>query len=375
MSEPVDDEIFLRTNVITNPGPAYADEGRGWQGIPTVERAANGRLWVGWYGGLLGEDFYTYCMLVTSDDDGESWSGLKLVIDPDGDGPLRAFDSCLWRDPNDRMWFTWNQKLCNQTRVYSEEQERRWYLWAITSDDAEAADPGWSEPRRLCESVMLNKPVVLSNGDWLLLSSDWFWDRSARAYRSTDDGESWHHWGAAHVADRSQRSFDEHMIIERNDGVLWMLVRTQYGIGQSFSSDGGCTWSYVRPSGIGHVCARFFIRRLRSGRLLLVRHGQHIRDTLDQRSHLCAFLSEDDGGTWLGGLLLDERHGVSYPDGVEDDDGIIYIVHDFDRHGAKEIVMSRITEEDILAKEVVDDRSRLRMLVNKATGQNPNVPL
>ena len=35
------------------------------------------------------------------------------------------------------------------------------------------------------------------------------------------------------------------------------------------------------------------------------------------RRHLTAFISTDDGRTWGGGLMLDERRGVSYPDGQQ----------------------------------------------------------
>lgn len=40
-------------------------------------------------------------------------------------------------------------------------------------------------------------------------------------------------------------------------------------------------------------------------------------DTRTSRSHLTAYLSKDDGTTWTGGLMLDERRGVSYPDGQQ----------------------------------------------------------
>ena len=44
-------------------------------------------------------------------------------------------------------------------------------------------------------------------------------------------------------ADVPMRSFDEHMIVQKKDGTLWMLVRTFDGLGESFSSDGGFTWT------------------------------------------------------------------------------------------------------------------------------------
>ena len=161
-----------------------------------------------------------------------------------------------------------------------------------------------------------------------------------------------------------------------------MLVRTFDGIGESFSTDGGYTWTPGRKSHIDGPCSRFFIRRLKSGRLLLVNHynfGEQLdaEGILSQgnvkswkgRSHLTALLSEDDGATWPYHLLLDERNEVSYPDAKEAADGSIYICYDWERVRQREILMARITEDDILQGRLVSDTSKLRILVNKALGQ------
>ena len=125
---------------------------------------------------------------------------------------------------------------------------------------------------------------------------------------STDRGKTWTFLGGSDV---KGRSCDEHMIVERKDGSLWMLIRTKMGIGESISTDRGKTWSKGKPDAIEHIpTARFFVRRLQSGRILLVKHsppeGKH-------RSHLTAYLSDDEGKTWQGELLVDERKGVSLP--------------------------------------------------------------
>jgi len=373
MKTTINENVFNRTKVILNPGAKYADNVRMFQGIPGIERAPNGRLWATWYGGGITEDRDNYTMLVTSADNGETWSKLKLVIDPDGPGPMRAFDPCLWHDPTGRMWLFWNQKLDNRAGEFPEQEERNWFLWGMHTSGSGRENPKWSKPARLCEAIMLNKPTVLSSGEWLLCSSDWFWDCSARVFRSTDRGETWNHLGRTHVADKSERSFDEHMVVERKDESLWMLVRTKYGIGQSVSRDGGRFWSYVKPTGIGHACSRFFIRRLRSGNLILIKHGRMIEQWPVNRCMLTAFVSKDDGRTWEGGLMLDERPGVSYPDGVEAKDGTIYVIYDYNRGTDKEILMARFTEKDILAKKICTPSSRLRLLVNKATGKNPTL--
>lgn len=368
----LDPAVFATTHVITAPGPEYADETRMFQGIPGIERAANDRLWATWYGGGVTEDHGNYVMLATSTDQGANWSKLILIVDPDGEGPLRAFDPCLWHDPLGRMWLFWNQKLCNRTGMFSEALERTWSVWGMHTRDSGSARPAWSEPKRLCEAVMMNKPTVLSTGEWLLCSSDWAWDRSARVFCSTDQGEAWQLKGQAHVPVKAERSFDEHMVVERKDGSLWMLVRTRYGIGESVSRDRGTTWRYVTPSAIQQVSSRFFIRRLHSGRLLLVKHGEAVDRKTENRCRLCAFLSDDDGKSWQGGLMLDERFEVSYPDGVQADDGTLYVIYDFNRSREKEILLARFTEDDVLAKRCVSFPAALRLQVNKALGINPH---
>ncbi|WP_417376975.1 sialidase family protein [Gimesia maris] len=360
------DPALVAPPINTSPGKEYADDTRMFQGIPGLSRAANGRLWALWYAGGTGEGELNYVVLVTSGDDGKTWSGPKLVIDPPG--PVRAYDPAIWHDPSGRMWVFWAQSY-------------RWWdgrsgVWAITTDDSDQENPKWTEPRRLCNGIMMNKPTVLSNGDWLLPVAIWKQpakesiehrfdlpeERGGNIFISKDQGKTFQLLGQTDVP---ERTFDEHMIVERKDNSLWTLVRTRYGIGESISTDGGKTWSEGKASDIPHVNARFFIRRLKSGKLLMVRHNPADKKS---RRDLTAFLSQDDGNTWQGGLLLDERSGVSYPDGVQSDDGTIYIIYDFARTRDKKILMATFTEEDVLAGKPVSDKARLRVLVNQATG-------
>lgn len=46
------------------------------------------------------------------------------------------------------------------------------------------------------------------------------------------------------------RQFDEHMFVERKDDSLWLLVRTQYGIGERVSTDRGKTWPELKLSSL-----------------------------------------------------------------------------------------------------------------------------
>ena len=332
---------------------------RQFVGIPSLAVSPIGRLWVTWYAGKTpDEDHNNYVVLSTSGDDGNSWSEV-LVVDPDCDGPVRAFDPELWLSQDGRLWLFWAQ------HIRSEENPNCPIagVWSMVNENPNDPASVWSSPRRLTNGVMMCKPTVLSSGEWLLPVSLWrLMDNSAQAVCSSDQGKTFEVLGGCNVP-VAKRSYDEHMIVQRKDDTLWMLVRTSGGIGESVSSDGGRSWSYLVDSPIQHPSARFFIRRLKSGNLLLVKHGEIEKRT--GRSRLMAFISQDDGQTWRGGLLLDERKGVSYPDGQQAENGVIYITYDYSRRKDKKILMACFTENDVLAGQKVTDKVRLKIPVNR----------
>ncbi len=338
--------------IIKNPSSEkqYSPESRKFSGIPSLSVSPEGRMWAVWYAGITpGEDLNNYVVVATSGDRGETWKEV-LVIDPDGPGPVRAFDPEVWIDSNGKLWIFWAQVAVKSGGIWSLVTEGSLVgVWAIKIENPETNDPKWNTPTRLTDGVMMCKPIILSTGEWALPVSTWKMEKgSARMVVSTDEGTSWNVRGGASVAD-SVRSFDEHMIVERKNGSLWMLIRTKYGIGESISNDRGFTWTPVVPSRIQHPASRLFIYRLNSGNLLLVKHGPI--DMRTGRSHLMAFVSRDDGYSWSNGLLLDERPGVSYPDGQQAEDGSIHIIYDYNRTKDQMILKTCFTEDDVLGKD------------------------
>lgn len=350
------DEAMKAQVVNTKPDERYAANARLWQGIPSIERAPNGRLWAIWYSGGKGEGEENYIVLVTSGDDGKTWSPPKLVVDPPG--PVRAFDPCLWHDPTGRLWVTWAQSYT----LF----DGRAGTWVVTTQDSCDENPTWTPPRRIGNGIMMCKPTALSDGKWAFPIAVWTrkpqredmaGERFSNLHVTADEGKTFTFIRGPAVP---KRGCDEHMLVERRDNTWWVLVRTKYGIGESVSRDGGKTWSPGQDSKIKSPTARFFIRRLKSGKLLLVNHYK-----FTGRSHLTASLSDDDGRTWHGHLLLDARKYVSYPDGVEAPDGRIYVIYDWQRSGAKEILMAVFTEQDVAKGKCVSKHARLKVLVNK----------
>jgi hypothetical protein len=271
---------------------------------------------------------------------------------------VRAMSPCIWIDPQGRLWVFWGQSFG--------QQDGRYGIFATSTADPDAADPQWSEPRRLGDGIMLNKPTVLSDGDWLLTSSIWDADDSIRVYASTDRGRTSSLRGTANIPDPKMRGPDEPMIVERKDGSLWMMVRVQ-GMGQTVSHDRGKTWTPVEKLAIRHPTSRFFLRRLKSGALLLVKHGG--LDEKTGREKLMAFVSDDDGATWIGGLMLDERDHLTYPDGVEASDGKIYVVYDRNRTPDGIIHLAVFTEADVRAGNPVSGAVRLKQEIDRLPSQ------
>ena len=326
-----------------------------------MAQTPGGRIWLGWFAG--GDDDRAVIVLAYSDDGGETFSGPRFFLEPgyvECGIHLSAVVGNLWTAPDGRLFLFFTQSL-----GYFDGRGGSWYSVCANPD---SATPEWSVPQRIWHGASLNKPTVLRDGSWLLPVALWpremiaieavglfrtgersglFHEldpeRKAQVFASKDAGKTWVKRGGAVNFDRT---FDEHMIVERNDGSLFMYLRSKHGTTKSESFDGGYTWSEPVPAGFPNASARFFLRRLRSGNLLLVRHANP--EEPEARSHLTAFLSDDEGESWKGGLLLDERHGVSYPDGFQSEDGRIFIQYDYKRE-CGEILLATFTEADVLA--------------------------
>lgn len=340
----------------TNPGPEYGPRFRVWQGIPSIECSPGGRLWATWYAGPIMEggkvpQTYNYCPLVTSDDDGKTWSSPVAVYDASTLAAGSTGDPNLQIDPDGHLWWMFCSKRENKEPPITQ--------WAIRAENAEDPHPVWSRAVYIAKGVSLNKPTVLSNGDWIQPVDAWGGAVRTQFYVSKDKGQTWSFLSDIDVKDVT---FSEHMVVERSDGSLWMMARTTYGISQAESFDKGKTWVNERPfTKTFSVNQRFFLRRLKSGRMLLV-----VNDVPAGRRNLTAMLSEDDGKTWPHKLLLDERN-VSYPDGAESANGSLYIIYDLGRYTLDEqaFYFAKITEQDIIAGKLVNPQSRLKQLINR----------
>ena len=355
--------------------PARALSIRRHEGIPSLAVSpVNGRMWATWYASVTGaEDAGNFVVLSTSADGGCTWREVAHA-DPDGNGPLRAFDPEVWVSPDGKLRWFWTERVSPVATAGADP-----YAGAKASAandrlmmatlDAEREPAELPKAVAIARGIMMCKPITLRNGSWLLPVANWQEDRSSGIVRSDDGGRTFRYVGGASMP-KGDREFDEHNIFECGDGRLACWSRAKSGIRMSTSADGGATWSPLESGAVKHTSSRFFVRRLASGALLLVKHGAIDRDV--GRQELEAFVSDDDGATWKGGLMLDERKGVSYPDGVQLADGRILVVYDRARMGDREILFCEFKEDDVRAGRNVSGAVRLRRRISSADKANPS---
>ncbi len=372
MLRQVADLALVPPRLNTSPLPQYDYDQLDYGMTIGITRTPKGRIWAAWVAG--GDSPAAFMVAATSDDDGATWSKPRLVIDSQAKHlpiPRSVIVGNLWTDPRGRVWFFFDQTM--------NHFDGRGGLWAAVCENPDADQPAWSAPRRLWHGSALNKPIILSTGEWMLpvqllqrngngpfgqakLFPELDPYRGANVFVSTDEGATWTRRGHAVLPNPD---WHEHMVVERKDGSLWMLARTGKGLVQTTSTDRGKTWAEAAAHpAINHPVARFHLRKLASGRVLLVKHGD-TTDAHEGRSKLKAFLSEDEGLTWKGGLMLDERKGISYPDGFQAPDGTLYISYDRNRSTDGEILMARFTEQEVLDGRISHPNTKLQILISR----------
>jgi hypothetical protein len=218
----------------------------------------------------------------------------------------------------------------------------------------------WTAPRRIWEGRAGDlQSVTQLNTGRIILPLSYFVNRSwsnrgdgpaaftysgqfeVTAIYSDDNGQTWQRSPSVlrtATPDLASYGAVEPVVLQRTDGRVWMLLRTQLGrFYESFSDD--CTeWSEPTPSEIKSSDSPAGLARLPDGRILLLWNNcQRHPYAQGSRHVLHAALSADDGKTWHGcrEIVRDPHrdapppptgdHGVSYPFLAVDPDGSVLL--------------------------------------------------
>jgi len=224
---------------------------------------------------------------------------------------------------------------------------REWWGELMTS---EVDGLTWSAPRKLGSSRLgpligpvKNKPVALADGTILCPSSterivqgETFWQ--VHFERTSDLGKSWEVTGP--INDGIEFDAIQPSILRYDNGRLQILCRTmQDVIAESWSPDGGWTWSPMKATSLPNPSAGIDAVTLQDGRQLLVYNHSRSGRRFPGREILNVAVTRD-GIHWTPVLTLENQKGeYSYPAVIQSADGLVHITYTYDRKSIKHVVL------------------------------------
>ena len=183
-----------------------------------------------------------------------------------------------------------------------------------------------------------NKPIML--GDTLICGSStekngW----KVHLEKTADGGKTW--TKTNDFNDGKTISAIQPSILTYKDGKMQLLCRSQNRtINESWSLDGGITWSEMKPSSLPNNNSGTDAVTLKDGRQLLVYNHVKTADSLKNgkgaRTPLNVAVSKD-GIKWYAVLILEDSpiSQYSYPSVIQSKDGFVHIVYTWRREKIK----------------------------------------
>ncbi len=293
--------------------------------------------------------------VVRSEDGGETWSPPQTInssIADDRDCGLVVLPDgellCIWFTDH-----TWDQIPGFNTKVHkptSREYHWRRHVAKLPSDlvkeacgiwCARSRDDGrtWT-PRERCPLPAFSPhgPIVLRDGSLLQMGRTHYREKSKKGLtrvncsRSTDGGRTWEELCPALPDQNGENAvkgmFHEPHAIELKDGRLMALVRyhgSDNCMRQSFSSDGGRTWTPMAKTPMLGLPPHLL--RLRDGRILCS-FGRRFPQPTGYGEYAC--ISADEGASWDAREIFLSAHldgDLGYPSTVQLANGDLVTVY------------------------------------------------
>ncbi len=226
---------------------------------------------------------------------------------------------------------------------------REWWGMLITSTDGGQT---WSKPKKLGKGKhgpllgpIKNKPEQLSDGTIINPTSIEYEDENDETFwqvyfeTSTDNGKTW--TASDYINDGVAFDAIQPSILFHGDNTLQVLCRTrQQVVSQSWSYDGGMTWSEMTATHLPNPNSGTDAVTLADGRQLLIyNHTIRVGGFPNGREMLNLAISTD-GKLWKPVMTLEKQDGeYSYPAIIQGDDGLVYITYTYQRLSVKHVVI------------------------------------
>ncbi|WP_297088103.1 exo-alpha-sialidase [uncultured Draconibacterium sp.] len=211
----------------------------------------------------------------------------------------------------------------------------------------------WSKMKKLPKGFVgpiVNKPIYLEDGT-IIAGASLQGDPGKRIHieRSTDDGKTWTKVGPISDPQNTKYQIIQPTILVHSQKRLQILARpNQKGadtkLAQSWSEDGGLTWSPVTDATLPNNNSAIDAVTLKDGRHLLVYNHSTREDPIGGRKGrgILTVAISDDGINWEAAAVLEYRTGsvqYSYPAVIQTKDGMVHVTYSWHRKQIKHVVL------------------------------------
>ena len=181
-----------------------------------------------------------------------------------------------------------------------------------------------------------NKPIRLMSREVLLPMEDEARWRSC-VLISTDGCETWIRYGD--ISGEGGEKVIQPTAAQLRDGSILMLLRTDTGrIFETRSHDRGRGWTPATPTVLSNPNSGIDMVKMKDNRLALVMNDNPYN--WGPRTPLILAVSEDEGGSWRGEVMLEQGPGeYSYPAIIQTDDGRLHVTYTWKREKIRHVVI------------------------------------
>lgn len=277
-----------------------------------------------WVARKVGDAPWTRPQEVVNGAEGQSqdYACWNPVLFQPQDGPLMLFYKV---GVNPRLW--WGML------VTSDDQGQ---TWSQPRKLGTAAQLGEGNENLI--GPVKNKPIQLADGTIICPSSSEHNGWRVHFEVSRDGGKTWSVVGP--INDASKFNAIQPSILQYDDSRMQILCRTQEKVlAQSWSNDNGATWSPLTATDLPNPNAGTDAVTLADGRQLLVYNHTVRGGPFPSGRNMLNLAVSRDGQTWQPVATLEKDRGeYSYPSIIQARNGAVHIVYTWRRQSVKHVV-------------------------------------
>lgn len=274
-----------------------------------------------------------------STDDGTTWTSSPLFATPDKF--QTSNERALLRTREGVIISGW-MNLAERAQPIGwrwGEKDVKWTDFVLPTYTCRSTDDGrtWETPVKLSDPWCgcIHSMIQMRSGRIVMVGQEIIpeWRHATVMWVSDDLGKSWQR---SHMLDYGVGTHDhagslEGTVVERQDGTLYLLLRTEAGFLWEATSKDGLKWDGFRQTNIASVTCCPQMARLSDGRIALLWNAppRHAPKNGTSRSELSLAFSSDEAATWSAPVIVAANYGtgqrVSYPYLYERNPGEVWI--------------------------------------------------